>query len=75
MSDVEALTTQERIVEAMRSHRFTPGPFTVREIADAAGLSRSTVQNHLPALIKQRLVKHTSRIGEYAIERAAQRRR
>jgi DNA-binding IclR family transcriptional regulator len=59
------MTTRERILVAMREHRFSG--LGAGDIARAAGLAESTVRTWLPRLRTDRLVFECGRFGWWAL--------
>lgn len=57
------MTTPERIVRAMVTHRFSA--LSASEIAAAAGMAESTVRRWLPKLHAEGLVRGTAYVGEW----------
>lgn len=72
MSTPRTETTTRRILEACRLvvEEFGPGPWTMEDIADRAGVSRMTVYRHFPS--RTDLLVETARLVD-EIERAEQR--
>lgn len=56
--------THDRIVAGLLSHKYRL--CGASDIAHLAGMAESTVRRHLPDLIRQGRVKHTSYVGLYA---------
>lgn len=65
--------TRDKIMRGMCNGRFT-SLLNAGEIAYKAGMSESTVRRWLPTLIRERLVQHTSYVGNYAPTAAARDR-